>query len=250
MKKILILTGSSKGIGKAIAEKYLKENYQVIGLSRSKTSFHGYKSTFDWIKTDLSDASTLEISWEGIMQKLGPKEELSELYFIHNAGTLQPIGLLGQGRKAQDFFKGIQVNVAAPLALCEMLISEFQSLPIEKKIVIISSGAGKKPYQGWGMYSSSKAATDMLARVIHEEQQGRESAFRVSAVAPGVVDTDMQNLIREQEKENFPHVQRFLDLKKEGKLWSPDFVAEELFALIQREDFGQEVLRDLRSWRD
>ena len=93
-------------------------------------------------------------------------------------------------------------------------------------LVNISSGAGRSAYVGWGVYCASKAAVDHLSRVL--AQEGREDDLRVASLAPGVVDTDMQALIRATPIEAFPTVERFTDLKVDGAFNDPDWVADRI----------------------
>ena len=69
----------------------------------------------------------------------------------------------------------------------------------------------------------------MLTKVVAMEEQG--AGLRAHAVAPGVVDTDMQTMIRESTAANFPRVERFRQRKREGAFNSGRHVADELLAL-------------------
>ena len=67
---------------------------------------------------------------------------------------------------------------------------------------------------------------------------------KIVAFAPGVVDTNMQAQIRETNKEDFTNLDRFIALKEEGKLLSPEYVAKAIRNLLETEDFPQgEVIR-------
>ena len=75
----------------------------------------------------------------------------------------------------------------------------------------------------------------------------RGEPITVISVAPGVVDTPMQDGIRDLDEVDFPNVQRFRDLKSEGILRSPDVVARELWDLATRPDIENGAVLDLRS---
>ena len=247
MNKALIITGSSRGIGEAIAIKYLQNGYRVLGISRTLTELSLSYPAFTHIKADLSRLVELRHAWLEIKRELDKMEKLMEVQFIHNAGTLGPVSLVGQGTRGEVHLHALQVNLVSALDLCERFVEDFDSFSGKKKLVLISSGAGKKPYAGWASYCVSKAGLDMFARVIGLEQMNKTNPIKVSSIAPGVVDTDMQAEIRKVSPEDFPNVQRFLDLKANEQLWQPSFVASKLFDYVQSDDFGKEVMVDLRN---
>ena len=79
---------------------------------------------------------------------------------------------------------------------------------------------------------------------------GRSSkriSSKIVAFAPGVVDTNMQAQIRETNKEDFTNLDRFIALKEEGKLLSPEYVAKAIRNLLETEDFPQGGLLELMN---
>ncbi|MGF1527467.1 MAG: SDR family NAD(P)-dependent oxidoreductase, partial [Candidatus Competibacterales bacterium] len=96
-------------------------------------------------------------------------------------------------------------------------------------LINISSGAAQNAYAGWSAYCASKAAVDRFSEAVALEEA--DTPLRVHAVAPGVVDTDMQRRIRGATVEQFPAVAKFHQLKAEGRFNSPDHVARELLAM-------------------
>ncbi|GAI79412.1 unnamed protein product, partial [marine sediment metagenome] len=122
-----------------------------------------------------------------------------------------------------------------------------QAWPIMKRVAIISSGAGKKPYPGWGAYCTAKAGLDMLTRCVGVEQMNQPHPVEIYSIAPGVVDTDMQREIRAAEEVDFPQVSRFVQLKEQGELQSPEATAQQLIHLLQTNAFEQGEIADLRT---
>ena len=96
-------------------------------------------------------------------------------------------------------------------------------------LVNITSGAATKPYEGWAAYCASKAAVDHATRVVAAEEA--EAGLRAHAVAPGVVDTDMQAAIRATPADRFPEVERFVQLKRDEAYNSPAWVADHILGL-------------------
>ena len=96
-------------------------------------------------------------------------------------------------------------------------------------LINISSGAAWHGYAGWAAYSAGKAAVDRLTESVQLEEEAH--GLRAYAVAPGVIDTGMQTLIRACTKENFPEVERFREMKRDDAYNTPGFVAEHLLAI-------------------
>lgn len=97
---------------------------------------------------------------------------------------------------------------------------------------------------GWGVYCATKAAVDMYTQVLTQEHKN----VRAASLAPGVIDTEMQQDIRTSDVQNFPNVERFSDLHKNGLLASPADTARHIIQYIDREDFGTTVLDDIRNY--
>lgn len=235
---LYIITGHSRGLGRGLAEKALQEGAFVRGISRKPAEglFHPNLSQ---IALDLSTEQHWQDAADFAFADLAKHDEVA---LIHNAGLIEPIGLTGSGNDFQAISQTIQLNVSAVMALTEAFLQNASSA--KKKLVFISSGAGRKPKASWSVYCASKAAVDMYASVVAEEQQG---AVAVASLAPGVIDTDMQGLIREQSEEKMPDVSRFVDMKENGLLWSTEEAAGRLLNWLNGPDFGKDVLVDLRK---
>jgi NAD(P)-dependent dehydrogenase (short-subunit alcohol dehydrogenase family) len=112
----------------------------------------------------------------------------------------------------------------------------------DRRILQISSGAGRKAYAGWSVYCATKAALDHHTRCVALD---RTPGLRISAIAPGVIDTDMQALIRGSTDENFPDRPRFVEMHREGKLRSARQVARAVVELLLSDEFGREPVHEM-----
>ena len=110
---------------------------------------------------------------------------------------------------------------------------------------MVSSGAASLVGAGWSSYGAGKAALDQWVRDVGSEQDIR-GGVQVVAVAPGVVETGMQEQIRETSEEDFPKRQKFVELYQSGELSDPDEVAGQLWALLQK-GFENGAVLDLRE---
>lgn len=232
---MIIITGTSKGIGKAIAELYLSKNEKVIGIGRNHTISHPNYSS---IPCDLSNP-------ESVNQIVFPDFTEEPIVFIHNAGILGTVNYF-EKLQATEMTQVMQVNLFSGATLLQQLL---QLIPQthDFKSVFISSGAGKTPIASWASYCTSKAAVDMFCQTIQleEQQLGREK-FHCLSVAPGVVDTAMQAHIRKTDEQAFSEVERFKEYKSSNQLYSPELVAQKLYKLLQQAA-KTEVLYSLRD---
>ena len=243
MTQHLIITGATKGIGKALATHFLKkENTAVIGIARSESTIAHDRYTHH--RMDLSDLDRLDKGADSILPTL---QSGDEVVLVNNAGLLGDIGHLGSTERP-SFRKVMDVNVTAVAYLMDAFIDRYAGHRGNRVILNISSGAGKSPVDGWAAYCASKAAADMLSRVAAEECAMDGNGIRIFAVAPGVVDTGMQTEIRSADKKDFSNVQRFLDLKSEGQLSSSEEVAEKLAEVIEKPEKFKEVCLDVRKF--
>ena len=236
--KIAWITGTSRGLGKALAELFLDADWYVNGMSRTHTMQH---EAYTPHNIDLSDYKAVESFQFSI------PESATTLLFIHNAGILGEIAPLGKLSPSENIHAVYQVNLISAAQLCNAFLAAAGRNEPEKGIVLISSGAGRNPYDGWAPYCSSKAGLDMLARCITEEQKRNNRNVKVFSVAPGVIDTEMQQEIRDASIENFSYAERFRNLKIDNQLESPEACAKKLFRMWQYRQMFDDVCLDLRK---
>ncbi|ETT79233.1 (S)-benzoin forming benzil reductase [Bacillus mycoides] len=245
--RYVIVTGTSQGLGEAIAVQLLEENTTVISISRRENKqlaklAEQNDSNCIFHSIDLQDVHNLETHFNEVFSSI-QKENVSSIHLINNAGTLAPMKPIEKS-ESEQFITNVHINLIAPMILTSTFMKHTKDWKVEKRIINISSGAGKNPYFGWGAYCTTKAGVNMFTQCVATEEVEKEYPVKTVAFAPGVVDTNMQAQIRETNKEDFINLDRFTALKEEGKLLSPEYVAKAIRNLLETENFPQgEVIR-------
>lgn len=222
-----IITGGSRGLGAAFVRAFTDKNHRVYAISRSKPA-----DPCEWIEADLSDAEQTENSMNQVFETVEPGD-LSSLVLINNAGVLGPIGQIEQADRSQ-ITTNLSTNLNAPAILTSRFIEQSQQLAIPKWILNITSGAASNPYDGWSLYCAAKAGLDLFTRCVAKEQARAEHPVSIVNINPGVMDTRMQALIRKSSEDQFPTLQRFLNLYEENQLTPPETIANEVIKALEQ----------------
>lgn len=229
---IYIITGTSKGIGKALAEFYLNQGKEVLGISRTPSIEH---ANFHWLKHDFSNIDSIK------KINLSPwVSDKKNVVLINNAGT---IGEIKRSHELtlEHYQQLALVNIVAPQFLISHLLQHVPKGDFSA-IVNISSGAGRRAIPSWAGYCASKAAIDLFSETLLEEFKELNQNTKVYSVAPGVVDTSMQETIRNSNPTDFSSHQKFVALNENKELRSPHEVAQLIDRLLQEEQ-GEVVCR-------
>ena len=238
---IVIVTGASKGIGFELSKQLKAKGKKVIGIARTMP-----EGGDDFVSADLADAVCLKGLITSVLGKY--IETASSFTLINNAGMVDPIGLIGSVQ-AEVIAKAIAVNLTAPILMSNEFISKLQNFKGAKRIVNISSGAGRNPYEGWGTYCTTKAGLDHFTRVVALEQKTAKYPVEIVSIAPGIIDTGMQETIRASGADEFPLLSQFIDYKEQGLLSSAEQTAQKLIAFMENENFQVAgPIEDIRNY--
>ncbi|MBO3273463.1 SDR family NAD(P)-dependent oxidoreductase [Hymenobacter defluvii] len=232
-----IITGASRGLGKALAEAVLSyPDTKVLGVSRHATIEH---DRYQHQPLDLSDMEALQNN----ITKIFPAwSDADSITLINNAGVLGEIAYVGEQTNEHYNFV-FDVNLVAPAMLMNTFLSAYSSLNVPRTVLNISSGAAQRPVDGWGAYCASKAALEMLSQVAQKEQDLRGSGIRIRALAPGVVDTGMQEQIRGADEQSFSEAERFKALHQDDMLAASDEVAKRILNWLSNSPSEKVVAR-------
>ena len=220
--KTIILTGASRGLGAGMAEHFTSQGHNLGLCARSKPELSG--QTILSRSVDVRDGAALDQFAQEVEERFGRID-----VWINNAGVLDPIGPIRE-LSPKAFTESIDINLTGVLLGTQTFIRHVRSRPGTGILLNLSSGAALVGYAGWGAYCAGKSAVDRLTECVALEEA--EAGLRAHAVAPGIIDTDMQTKIRECTPSQFPMVQKFIDIKREDRFNSPTFVADRLLDLI------------------
>ena len=237
-----IVTGHTKGLGKALAEELLTRKIPVLGLARGLSDDlpTQFPDLFTQVQLDLSNVPELQ-AWLAGAQLRDYLDGCEQALLVNNAGVVQPVGALHLQDPA-EVAMAVSLNVAAPLMLSAAVATAM--LGKQVRILHVSSGAARSAYPGWSVYCATKAALDHHARAVALDGV---DGVRVCSLAPGVIDTDMQAAIRATPADRFPMRERFMDLKRDGALVSPADCAREVISNLLSSRFGKDPVADVRD---
>jgi len=218
------VTGASRGLGRGLVEAFRAEGHRVAACARHEPDLGDLTAD-----VDVTDGAAVHAFARRVTDELGPIA-----LWVSNAGVLDPIAPVRSVDPA-EFMANVEVNLLGVLHCAQAYLATGHA----RALVNITSGAAQRGYAGWAAYCAGKAGVDRLSEVLALE----EPDVRVHAVAPGIVDTDMQAHIRAQSEDVFPMVERFRGFKEQDAYNSPAWVAAHVLDLAFGERRSEVVIR-------
>jgi 3-oxoacyl-[acyl-carrier protein] reductase len=193
-ERVVLVTGGNRGIGRAIAERFVRDGYRVAVTARSGEGPEGTLT----VRADVTDAASIDAAFTEVEEKLGPVEVV-----VANAGITKDTLLMRMSE--DDFDSVVSTNLGGTFRVVKraskgMLRARFG------RVILISSVVGLYGSAGQVNYSASKSALVGFARSLTRELGAR--GITANVVAPGFIETDMTAELpdetQKQYKANIP----------------------------------------------
>jgi len=220
--KVAFVSGASRGLGAGMAERFAEVGMRLVLCSRTEPAMAPGDDVIAR-ELDVRDEDGLQSLVEEAEGRFGGID-----LWVNNAGVLDPIRPI-RDVSVEDFREHLDINLTGVFMGSRTYVRQLRRLGRGGVLINVSSGAAWKPYAGWGAYCAGKSGVERLTEVIAVEEA--DAGLRAYSVAPGVVDTSMQSLIRASSEEDFPEVERFRDLKRDDGFNSARYVADEFLAI-------------------
>jgi benzil reductase ((S)-benzoin forming) len=241
-----IITGSSRGLGRALVEQRLARGHHVLAIARRSTELPvpAGAALQSWC-ADLADPAPVA---QRLAAWLAAQDvaTLAGVELIQNAAVVSSPAPLSAG-DPDELSSVLRVGLEAPLLLSAAFLRATEGWPVLRRLLLVSSGLGRRAMAGGAAYCAAKAGLDHLARALALEEAGKAHGARVVSLAPGVIDTDMQVQLRAADATLFPERARFQALKDGGALDSPAQAAAKVLRVLDRDDFGSQPVADVRE---
>jgi 3-oxoacyl-[acyl-carrier protein] reductase len=187
--RVVLVTGGNRGIGRAIAERFVREGYRVAVTARSGEGPEGTLT----VRADVTDAAAVDAAYTEVEQKLGPVEIV-----VANAGITKDTLLMRMSE--DDFDSVVATNLGGSFRVVKraskaMLRARFG------RVILISSVVGLYGSAGQVNYAASKSALVGFARSLTRELGGR--GITANVVAPGFIETDMTAELPEETQKQY-----------------------------------------------
>jgi 3-oxoacyl-[acyl-carrier protein] reductase len=221
MKKLVVITGASKGLGLAICTRLLKENYRVVAINRSTTEEFSllqkkYSTELKEEKYDFSDTENIQNLVRDITKNHG------HIYGLVNNAAVGHDGVLGTMHESQ-IKELIKVNVESPILLTKY-VSRSMLMKLEGRIINIGSIIASTGFNGLSVYGATKASLSGFTKSLARELG--KAKITVNTIAPGYMKTAMTSGL---EGEKLKSIERRSPL---GHLATVDDVAATVIFLL------------------
>ncbi|TIA87222.1 hypothetical protein E3P99_03307 [Wallemia hederae] len=241
---VTIVTGASRGIGLEIVRSLLTSHASVVTVSRSLTDElkQLQQSYADNLRVILGDVTNRDTSKQAVETATKTYGKLTTI--ILNHGIIDPIGRVAEV-DVSKVTEAMNVNCVSLYHTIQLALPHLRES--RGKILLVSSGAATGGYAAWSAYNASKAAMNALATTLSNE----EKDVITLAIRPGVVDTGMQEDIRNLGESHMPPElhKKFVDLHQQGKLVKPQDTAK-VYANLALKDVNRELSGQFLSWDD
>lgn len=197
MTKLVVVTGASRGLGLTICQQLLASGYNVLALARTQNQqitdlLAEHSSTLNFVTADLSELENIASLCSRLVKQYGRP------YALINNAAVGYDGVLATMHNS-EITKLLDLNIQAPILLCKYLLRPML-LNQNGRIINISSIIARTGFNGLSVYAASKSALEGFSKSLAREVG--KAGITVNCVAPGYMQTDMTNSIRDEKLES------------------------------------------------
>ena len=257
-ESLFIITGTSRGLGAAMAEQLLAPGHTLLCISRGTHDMLGAKAVQNgahlaqWPR-DLADAPRVADEVETWLRTFDARR-FGEAALINNAGVITRPGPIDACSTA-ELSAALRAGLESALLLTAAFLRATRPWQAMRqghvKVLNISSGLGRRAMAGSTPYCAAKAGMDHFSRAAALDEAHRlatqGAGAKIVSLAPGVIDTDMQMQLRGADAAGFPDQGSFLNLQASGQLATPHEAAAKVLKFLRRSDFGSQPVADVRD---
>ncbi|MBY0202291.1 SDR family NAD(P)-dependent oxidoreductase [Paenibacillus cucumis (ex Kampfer et al. 2016)] len=229
--RTFIITGTSKGIGRQLAELCLEKGDSVYGIARGASDLGNIYERYTHVQFDLTDIQGIDDVISGILEQI-PLLSVEYIGLINNAAMLEPLKPIDQCL-ADEISVHLNISLAAPMIFTSSFIHHTNHITARRKIINVSSASGSYPAPSMAAYCTSKAGINMFTQCVAMEQVSQSNPVEIVAFDPGMVDTELQAVARGKSTEEFALSGAFRDAYETGQLKTPRDVALEILKLLE-----------------
>jgi benzil reductase ((S)-benzoin forming) len=223
--RLALVTGTSTGIGAAVARELLERGWQVVGIARRSPQFEA--PHYRHLSLDLADVPAASAAIEREFGAILAERAWERVGLVNNAA----VAPAGRAREiaAPDLLSAFALNTVMPVWLIGFLLKHRPAGAL-LRVVNLSSGAAVRAIPGMAAYCSSKAALRMAGMVAAAED---DPDLAILSYGPGTVDTEMQLAARSMPIEAFPSAAMFRQFHAEGRLAAPELPAADIANFLE-----------------
>lgn len=229
--RTFIITGTSKGIGRQLAELCLEKGDSVYGIARGASDLGNIYERYTHVQFDLTDIQGIDDVISGILEQIPLLLSVECIGLINNAAMLEPLKPIDQCL-ADEISVHLNISLAAPMILTSSFIQNTNHITARRKIINVSSASGSYAAPSMAAYCTSKAGINMFTQCVAMEQASQSNPVEIIAFDPGMVDTELQAVARGKSTEEFALSGAFRDAYETGQLKTPRDVALALLELL------------------
>lgn len=246
--KLAIVTGTSRGIGAAVARMLVERDWSVLGIARGSARI-GHVA-YQHLQCDLSDYFSFVTELPSTIEPLLASQSWQRVGLVNNAALTGHLGRTSEF-DLTEWGRVQTANLTAPMLLTAM-VDRLTEASAALRVVNVSSGVAVQAFPGMAAYSTSKAALRMGGMILAKEWESdvpnahRDDAAILS-YEPGIVDTRMQADARSRSQKDFPWVKMFTDFHERGALVPAERPAAEIVEFLESDKQPYFSERRLRS---